>query len=165
MEQPTRAGTLIVIAVTQAFRRLICRVLIGVFVSAQFAIAAYACPGVSESITTEAAVSGTVVAAEKGTGSMDAHTSMAGPNMDGSDGHAGLDPMLPNLCSGHCQFGQQAADHTPAPAVSPALLSALYTLPAADGSSAYGARRARYRESPPGAGDPPHSILHCCFRD
>lgn len=160
--------TAIVIAVTLAFKRLICRVLIGVFVSAQFAIIAYACPGLSESITAGAAEPGSVssATAEGQAAAMDAHESMAGLKMGGNDGHAAIDPDLPHLYMGHCQFGKQSADHTPAPVVSPALLTAMYTLPPAEEAAASRVPRASsLRGGPPGAGDPPHSILHCCFRD
>jgi hypothetical protein len=152
---------------TPAFKRLICRVLIGVFVSAQFAIAAYACPGLSGSVAARAAEpSVSSAAAGEQAGAMDAHGSMAGLKMDGNDGHAVIDPSLPHLCMGHCQFGNQSADHAPAPVVSPALLTAMYTLPPADEAAASPVPPARsLRGGPPGAGDPPHSILHCCFRD
>lgn len=151
----------IVISVTLAFKRLICRVLIGVFVSAQFAIAAYACPELSGSITAAAPQAHSVSSAT----AMDAHGSMAGLKMDGN-GRAVIDPSLPHLCMGHCQFGDQSADHTPAPVVSPALLTAMYTLPPADEAAASRVPRASsLRGGPPGAGDPPHTILHCCLRD
>lgn len=150
------------IAVTQALKRLICRVLIGVFVSAQFAIAAYACPALSESVTAGAPESASLHSAA----ATDAHGPMAGAKMEGNHGHDAMDPELPHLCMGHCQFGQQSADHASPPVVSPALLTALYTLPPAEAAAASHVPRAiSLRGGPPGAGDPPHTILHCCFRD
>lgn len=143
------------ISVTLAFQRLICRVLIGVFVSAQFAIAAYACPELPRSVAADA----------QEAAAMDAHASMAGPQMAGNDGHAAIDPGLPHLCLGHCQFGKQSADYTPAPVVAPALLTAIYTLPPAKEAAAARVPRASSLRGPPGTGDPPHAILHCCLRD
>ncbi len=39
-----------------------------------------------------------------------------------------VDPQAANLCAEHCKQGQQSADHTPSPAVAPALLTALYSV-------------------------------------
>lgn len=142
------------IAVTQALKRLICRVLIGVFVSAQFAITAYACPGLSGSLNADAPAG------------MEAQGSMPASQMQAEEGHASMDPALPHLCMGHCQLGNQSADHPPAPSVTPALLTAIYTLPlAGEPADSRVPRASALLGGPPGVGDPPHAILHCCFRD
>lgn len=155
------------IAVTAAFKRLICRVLIGVFVSAQFAVAAYACPGIAESMAAGTAESCNVFSAttEEPAATMDAHAPMVALQTDGDGGRAAMDPTLPHLCVGHCQFGKQSADHTPAPVVAPALLTAMYTLPAAEAEAARAPRAGSPGRGAPRAGDPPHAILHCCLRD
>lgn len=153
------------ISVTLALKRLICRVLIGVFVSAQFAVAAYACPELSPSVTDEAR-SVPTAAAEMASAAMGAHGSTNGLQTHGNHGYAGMDPGLPQLCMAHCQFGNQSADHTPLPAVSPALLTAIYTLPPVQEAAASRVPRANLlRGGPSGASDPPHAILHCCLRD
>ena len=149
---------------TQACKRLICRVLIGVLLSAQFAVAAYACPGLADTITAEVAS-----APSAGSAAHDVPAGvaqMAAASMDGAAGHEPIDPASPHLCMGHCRFGQQSADHTPAPAVPTALLIAMYSLPTADTAAVSVLPTASsQRGGPPGAGDPPHAILHCCFRD
>lgn len=154
------------IAMKRTMRRLICQVLIGVFLSTQFALAAYPCPGFGDSVGPEAGASASMRAAEASTAMIDDHAAMDGLDAGGHDGHAGFDPQSPNLCTAHCQIGQQATDHTPAPVVSPALLIALYTLPLEDRASASDpSRSSALRTGPPRAGDPPHTILHCCLRD
>jgi hypothetical protein len=135
---------------TVAFRRSISRLLIGVIASAQVAIGAYAC----------ASILGNGLLANGQPGSTAFAMSVDMP----TDGPA---LVLPNLCLGHCQYGHQSSDHTPAPAVPAALLALLttrYTLPAPE--------RDVERLHPlakagglPAAADPPHAILHCCRRD
>jgi hypothetical protein len=152
--------TTTVIDATRALRRLICRVLIGVFVSAQLAITAHACPafGPSQPMTKVSAVPTTEMVA-----SMDAHDMSSA---EAASSHAGMDGALSSVCVGHCQFGQQMPDQTPAPAVFPALLSSLYALPSLDQASALAAARAASaRKGPTAPADPPHAILHCCMRD
>ena len=77
-----------------------------------------------------------------------------------------MDAELPNVCMAHCQFGKQSADHTPAPTVSPALMTVMYTLPPVEKAvAARVLRTSIVLRGPPGASEPPHAILHCCFRD
>lgn len=153
------------IASTLALKRLICRVLIGVLVSTQFAIAAYACPGFGQAGPEHAAMSGSPGSAAAELVSMIDSAGDAAAGAPGQPQHSALDPMLPNLCMAHCQYGQQSAEHTPAPALAPVLLTALYTLPALDRTTAAGGRAAAPAGGPPVAVDPPHAILHCCLRD
>lgn len=141
--------------------------LIGVLVSAQFAIAAYACPGSgqagAEHVASPASMSTAVAQIVT---AMDAHGGMDATGTPGHLQYAAMDPMLPNLCMGHCQFGQQTAEHTPAPTVAPVLLTALYTLPPLHRTAASGGPRATAAaDGPPVSVDPPHAILHCCLRD
>lgn len=154
---------------TSALKRLICRVLVGVLLATQFAVAAYACSGFGTQPR-----AGEATAAVALSDLPSANLSQADPvvsqlgMMDRliatPDGESGrLDPTHPNLCIAHCQFGQQSADHTPAPAPFPVLLTALYSLPPGDGETRLSATPAAYRATVPG--DPPHAILHCCFRD
>jgi hypothetical protein len=148
-----------VIDTTRALRRLICRLLIGVLVSAQLAITAHACPGFgpSQPLTGDIAVPTAEMAAD-----MDNHDMSSA---EAASSHADMDGSLSNVCVGHCQFGQQT-DQTPAPAVFTALLSSLYTLPSLDQASELAAARAASaRNGPTAPADPPHAILHCCMRD
>lgn len=156
------------IAAMLALKRLICRVLIGVLLPAQFAVAAYACPIVgSPDLPQQAApVALAPVLAKAEAGHSRANS--AAPDMVdmGQGASASLDSTLPNLCLAHCQFGQQKADHTPAPNVAPALLTSLYVLPPLDRASDATRTRAAMPAGGQGhSGDPPHAILHCCLRD
>lgn len=151
------------ISATLDFKRLICRVLIGVFVFAQIAVAAYACPQLSSVVADEAR---NVATAEAASAAMDAHGSTDCLATQGDHGYAGMDPGSPHLCLAHCQYGNQSADHTPAPVVPPALLTAMYTLaPAEEAVASRIPRASLIRGGPPGASGPPHAILHCCLRD
>jgi hypothetical protein len=142
---------------TRAFRRLICRVLIAAVVFAQMAVAAYGCsrlPGTATAVQLHAA---TIA---------DAGIQPASDSQSRMTHHEGMAPMMPNLCAGHCQFGNQSADHTAAPAVSPGLLNSWYTIEPLHRASELDHMRGVVptQGSPPGA-DPPHAILHCCLRD
>ena len=110
---------------TQASRRAICRLLIGVLVSTQLAIAAYACSGTPRAVRTEQDQPTSAAAAmadHNGVGPV-----ASDPATAASQG-GGRNRALPSLCVAHCQYGQQRADHTPAPAVPAALLASLYML-------------------------------------
>jgi hypothetical protein len=150
---------------TQAVRRFLARLLVGVLVSTQVAIASYACPGAramapghSEPDRTAAAMADQGRADSMGS---DAAAALHRDGMGTEDG--GRDPMSPSLCAAHCQLEQQSTDSTPAQAPPVALLTSLYALP----SLQERIERAR----PPGASDPPpatgpsHAILHCCRRN
>jgi hypothetical protein len=140
--------------------RSICRLLIGVLILTQLAIAAHACAGLSRmdmlarNQTADAAVAMT-------------DSSMVGPNAPEPGAAAeqgdGMDPRLSNLCVAHCQYGPQTADHAQAltmPAVPPTYL---YTLPPL-GEIAVNAGLSPEPGRPPAAAEPPHAILHCCWR-
>jgi hypothetical protein len=141
----------------QALRRSICRLLIGVLVSTQAAIAAYGCPGVSRMLMLEHDPSANAaVASDPGLA--------ANPGDGMGAGCDRLDPALPNLCVAQSRYGQQSADHSPALTVPAVLLTSLYTL------SPLGERAERIGlasgpEGPPAAAGPPHAVLHCCFRE
>ncbi|TAM04469.1 MAG: hypothetical protein EPN67_08035 [Pusillimonas sp.] len=148
---------------TQACRRSICRLLIGVLVSTQLAIAAYACSGTPRMALLEQGQPANTAAAmtDHGGVGLIASDSGAAANQGGmGPGYGGLDPALPNLCAAHHQFGQQSADHPPAPAVPAALLTSLYTLAPLGERSGY----VGFPTGPMAAADPPHAVLHCCLR-
>ena len=141
----------------QALRRSICRLLIGVLVSTQVAIGAYGCPGVSRMLMLEHDPSANAVAASD--------SGLAENQGDGmGSGCDRLDPALPNLCVAQSRYGQQSADHSPALTVPAVLLTSLYTLSPL-GERAERTRPASGPEGPPAAADPPHAVLHCCFRE
>lgn len=139
---------------TRAIRKSVGRLLIGVLLFAQLAVASYACPGFSGSVSTMA------VAATTGT---PAQVAAEGSTTMAACDH--FDASAANLCAGHCQHGQQRADTAPVPVVHAAIPTFLYSLriepehllgsgrshPAPDASLA-------------AAPAPPHAILHCVFR-
>jgi len=129
----------------RSLTRSICRLLIGALLFAQLAIAAHACPGMSEPAPAPA------VAADA-----------AMPPC-----HE-MDEAQPNLCLEHCRSGQQAATDLaqPATALAPVALALFYPLPApapADVASTERGAPPTFDERRAGA-PPPHSILHCCWR-
>ena len=153
----------------RAFRKGICRLLIGVLLLSQFAIAAYACPGMAAmSATAGAAVDGAVAAMG------DRHDESAVARADGAASNSdleatspceGMDRAVPNLCAEHCRYGQQSADHAQVPTVAPALLAVLYELPSLPAETAGSVSPLRASGGALLAvAATPHAILHCCFR-
>ncbi len=134
-------------ALSRALNTLICRALIGVFLFAQLAVSAYACPGQGQMVM--AAV-------------MDQTAAPVDMSDDMQSGCEQMDSQAPNLCAEHCKVGQQNSDTTPAPMVAPPVLALLYEVTALTQ-----VRHASPR--PPdrvacAAAPPPHAILHCVFR-
>ncbi len=136
---------------TRAFGQAICRILIGVVLFAQMAVAAYACPAMS--MTTGASV--------------EAMASMVDAGDDGVSpcpvGSGPMDMDLPNLCAAHCQFGEQTADPSPVLAVPAPVLAGFYVVPLPTPPVAP-VRPAAAEPDRLAAASPPHAILHCCFR-
>lgn len=132
---------------TRALNQLICRVLIGMFMFAQLAVASYACPSLSMGEPHD----GTEVMAM-------ANDAQAMPS-----GCDQIDQAAANLCAEHCKFGQQTNNTTPPPPVMAPAPDVLYLLPV--GEEVRNTNRSLY--SPPPdlvAASPPHAILHCVFR-
>jgi hypothetical protein len=125
--------------------KLICRVLVGVFLFAQLAISGYACPGLGQT----------------GIADMGQQAQQSAPMPEGCDQ---LDQKAPNLCAEHCKVGQQSSDTAPVPVVIAPALTLLYVLPdevqAVDGTGLSGT------SSDPliAASPPPHALLHCVLR-
>lgn len=137
----------------RSMTRFIARLLTGVMVFAQLAVAAYACPAMPAG----ASGGGAGPAAVMGEGmAMDSR-------LDGMPGGRQMDPAQPNLCAAHCQAGQQNADAKPAPTVAPALLADSYPVEPSTPRSQPALALAAVGHPPP-ATSPPHAILHCCFR-
>lgn len=150
--------------------RLIFLILIGVLASAQLATAAYACPTPGGSRTAEVVARDGILAfinvdgldAGEAADAADGLASSDTVKLAGSECRAGLDSAWSNLCLGHCQSGQQSAAHASAPSLAPAMVTALYTLPAFDATGAVDRLLALSPSSNAQAiGDPPQAILHC----
>ena len=143
------------VLIQRAVRRFIARVLVGMMVLAQMTVAAYAyaCPGAQgKSMNVGRSATDVGIASTTMNG-------MAG----GYTGHRAIDPAEANLCAAHCQSGQQNADGRPEPHVPVALPVALYP----QASMTIAARSlgvSAHPDDPPPMPDPPHAILHCCFR-
>jgi hypothetical protein len=135
-------------------RRWIARLLLGTLLFAQLAVAAYACPTVTP-------------ASQNPYGAPSAMGATNAPAIafDAGEAFDGVlpDAVQPGLCLTHCQSGQQNADTKSAPGVPLAMMYAAYPLEVAHPTAVSGFHR------PTETGlivhsDPPHAILHCCFR-
>ena len=134
---------------TRSFKQWVGRGLIGWVLLAQLAIAAYACPTLSQAPAQVQAVA--VVQQD-----------MAGMNCDQMAGPA--DQAAPNLCAEHCRFGQQQGAQ-PLPHPLPAMLVPLYVLaPALCETRMPASPSAVPPDEALAAAFPPHAILHCCLR-
>ena len=144
---------------SRSLSKSIGRVLIGVVLFAQLAVASYACPGL------------------KGMGSRASGSAMTAVQLAAADaavateptgmppGCDQMDPGAANLCAEHCHQGQQSADTAPAPGVGLGIPTLLYSLPLEPQHSLGSGRSspapdARLDAAP----EPPHAILHCVFR-
>ncbi|MBT2325248.1 hypothetical protein J7E62_23230 [Variovorax paradoxus] len=136
------------------------RALIGALLFAQMAIAAYACPGLLPGASTEMQMLSDHAAALdfSNTTMSTAADQATGPCAD----MAGATDPSPNLCAEHCRYGQQS-DHAPTLTVPVLLLTTLLITPYAT-DVAMRPRPAAAVSSALASVDPPHAILHCCFR-
>jgi hypothetical protein len=126
---------------TRALTRQISRVLIGVLLFAQLAVASYACPGLS---TMPAMASSNAMAMS--------------PDCDQ------IDRAAANLCAEHCRHGQQSADTASVPVVLAPVPTLLYSLPL-ELEPQLGSALAFPAPDPVLAVRPPsHAILHCVHR-
>ena len=145
---------------TRALSKATGRVLIGVLLFAQFAVASYACPGLSGMTSTS----------NRG---LEAAVAVASPQDETSTPNASqmapgceqMDQDAANLCVEHCRHGQQHADTATAPVTFATIPALLYSLPIEParrlGSGrSFPAPDASLAAAPP----PPHAILHCVFR-
>ncbi len=135
--------------------RLIAGTLIGFLMFAQMAIAAYACPVLTQpqkQMLTVALVNDNAVLPAAVDQKVNCEDMAA----------ASMDPDNANLCAAHCQFGQR--NHQASTLTVPvALFVALYVNPPTlvTGSAL---RPTATAKSALVAASPPHTILHCCFR-
>jgi hypothetical protein len=116
-------------------RNTLCRFMAVVLLCTQLAVSAFACPG-PQAMTAVAMP-----------GCPDMAVEAASPSA---------------LCAAHCQQGQQS-DQTQVPALPAVVLARLYTLPEPV-EPGVPALRVTAPQSAFAAADPPHAILHCCFR-
>ena len=144
-------------SLSRSLRQSVSRLLIGVVLFAQLAVASYACPGLK---VMDSVGNGGAATAKHGLVADTAAEPAAMP-----PGCDQLDPNAANLCAGHCHQGQQSADTANVPAVSPGIPTFLYSLQIEPQHSlgsgrSFPAPDARLDAAP----EPPHAILHCVFR-
>ena len=135
------------------------RLLIGLLLFAQFAVASYACPGLKGRGLVATGGTGNVMLSAVSGATPEAQLAVMPPGCEQMDADS------PNLCAEHCHQGQQSADTVAAPAVSPLIPTLLYPLPLEPQHSLGSGRSlpapdARLDAAP----EPPHAILHCVFR-
>ena len=140
---------------SRALGTCISRVLIGVMLFAQFAIASYACPGMG------------LLARAAGTDMAVSVATAAGSDQTADDKMAGdcgqMDPNAANLCLEHCRYGQQSSDTAPAPVAHAAMPTLLYVVPAGP-DPITGAPGLLASDPLLWAAPPPHALLHCVLR-
>jgi hypothetical protein len=151
----------------RSFKQQVCRVLTGMLLFSQLAVAAYACPGIpaaalfernqGQSVAAAAAESGMVAAA------MGEQANSATLSCEQMDRAVQTDRTTQNLCSEHCKYGQQSADRASTPIPPAVLLTTLYTTPLLS-EAAIHIQPLAALEAPPPATSPSRTILHCCFR-
>jgi hypothetical protein len=145
---------------SRSISKTISRLLIGVLLCAQFALASYACPELkgSGSMVTDGA--GRVISsAAPAAAQAQAQRAAMPPGCDQ------IDPDAANVCAEHCRHGQQSADTAAAPVVGLGIPTFLYSLPL-EPQHALGSGRSFPAFDPrlDAAPEPPHAILHCVFR-
>jgi len=145
---------------SRAFRKAVSRMLIGVLLFAQFAVAGYACPGLSGMSSMPMANDAMVRASDAATGA-----AVAAKPAEMAPGCDQMDQDAANLCLEHCRHGQQSADTAPVPVVLAAIPTLLYSLPLEPAPLLGSGRPApAVDDSLAAAHPPPHAILHCVFR-
>ena len=145
----------------RAIRKFIARLLIGVLLFAQLAVASYACPRL---MGMTGKVDGGAAAVMIVASTLPESTAAATPAGMPADCQE-MDPQSPNLCAEYCHVGQQSADTAQALIVHVALLSFLYSLPL-EPQRSLGSGRSRQGSDTrlEAAPEPPHAVLHCVFR-
>ena len=144
-------------SLSHALRQSVSRLLIGVVLFAQLAVASYVCPGLK--VMDSVGNGGAATAIHGVVADSAAEPAAMQPGCDQ------MDPDAANLCAEHCRFGQQSADTAPAPIVHVAIPTLLYPLPL-EPQRLLGSGRAfpAADASLVAALSPPHTILHCVFR-
>ena len=144
-------------SLSRALRQSVSRLLIGVVLFAQLAVASYACPGLKVMNSVGNGVAPTAM-----------HGVMADIAAEPAAMPPGCDQMDPdaaNLCAEHCRHGQQSADTANVPAVSLGIPTVLDSLPLEPQHSLGSSRCVPAPDAGlDAAPEPPHDILHCVFR-
>ena len=151
---------------TSGFRRSIARLLIAVFVFAQMATAAHACVSLALDAAGVSAGQGPTMASSMPVGpngQLIAAVADAEAAHCGAPGCSVLESAFRTVCDAHCQSEQQRVDASSSITVPAAIMTTSYLLPPLDRGTAQRGLDQTWL-APPEAADPPHTILHCCFR-
>ena len=144
---------------SRSISKSISRMLIGVLLFAQFAVASYACPKLSGMVVTPDGKAVVVMPVAVVADTAATQPAAMPPGCDQ------MDPTAANLCAEHCRYSQQSVDTAPTPLVHAAIPTFLYSLPlepqrTLGSGRSFPAPDARLVAAPP----PSHAILHCVFR-
>lgn len=131
----------------RTLRRIVARLLVGVLVYAQLAVAAYACIG---------ALPDPALVVNDDSSVMVGHSGQAQAQH--------VDPDQPALCVAHCRNGQQNVGAEPMPIPPLALATGYFTLEPMASSTSANAKHMALAGSMPPIADPPQRTLHCCLR-
>lgn len=145
---------------TRGFLRAVARGLVGVLLTAQMAIAAYACPALLSPSTANQQISAAGDSADERSGTVLGTPMSSVGNCDDMAG--AMDPLSANLCAEHCKYGQQS-DHASTLNAPMAVLIALYANPLVPETATL-PHPATATMSALVAASPPHTLLHCVFR-
>jgi hypothetical protein len=143
---------------TRSFLRVVARGMVGVLITAQLAISAYACPALSATAQMQMPAS---VATTDESSNTAVGVPMA-PARHCNDMGGAMDATSPNLCAEHCKQGQQS-DQAATLTVPAAVFTALYATPLLPVTAAP-PRPAAATLSALVAAAPPHAIAHCVYR-
>jgi hypothetical protein len=127
-------------ALPRVLNQLICRVLIGVFMFAQMAVAGYACPKPLQARDQAMSIPADCSQMEQ------------------------IDPQAANLCAEHCKFGHQSSDTASVAPLAAAAAALLYALPEGDIADLSAGASVPAPDPLLAAAPPPHAILHCVLR-
>ncbi len=148
---------------SRTIRKSISRMLMGVLLFAQLAVASYVCPSLSglDSMAISMPNGGVVPVMSLAAAVAPSALRSTGMPLDCNQ----MDPEAANLCAEYCRQGQQSADTAAAPVVSAPIPTLLYSIPI-EPQHVLGSGRCfpAPDASVDAAPEPPHAILHCVFR-
>jgi len=132
-------------------RRVMARLLVGLLVYAQMALAGYVCVEPSH-------------LARNGTMPASVTPFAPGATSAAAAFDSRMDAPQAGMCAAHCQSARQNLDVKPFAGPALALLAGYFTLePVISGLGVE--RPVSPATAPPPLADPPHAILHCCMRN
>ena len=146
---------------SRAVRKSTSRMLMGLLLFAQLALASYACPSLSG--MDSMSLSNSSVAPSMLLAAVDAPPALQSTGMP--PGCDQMDADSTNLCAEYCRQGEQSADTSRTPAVSAGIPTFLYSVSIEPQQGRGSCGSFPYPDAGvESAPQPPHAILHCVFR-